>query len=125
LIPIVLVALALSVAGILDAVNLDGYFFRDTLTSVSSATGWENREYKDCFSTNVNTGQQFLACDNPLGGGSAKTFMVRFWGKTHRSDKPEATDFEWKCRKNSEGDPAITCRQKKAAEKRPAGSSGG
>jgi hypothetical protein len=101
--------------GLVGAWNLAadrGYIFHDTLTSVSSKTSWVTGEYKDCFSTNVKTGLQlFLACDNALGGDSQKTFMVRFWGVTHSAEKPENTDFNWKCRKNGDGDPAITCEQ--------------
>jgi hypothetical protein len=113
LLPFGLIALAVLILLIWNAADEEGYVLHDMLTSVSSKTSWVTGEYKDCFSTNVKTGQLFLACDNALGGDSEKTFMVRFWGITRISDKPENTDFYWKCRKNEDGDPAITCHQTK------------
>ena len=118
--PIGIVALAALIIWAWNAMNESGYVFHDVLTSVSSKASWVTGEYKDCFSTNVKTGLQlFLACDNALGGDSQKTFMVRFWGVTHSTDKPENTDFNWKCRKNDDGDPAITCHQTKPQTTNP------
>jgi hypothetical protein len=41
--------------------------------------------------------------------GDAKEFKVRFYGLTYDESKPEASYHNWKCRKNGDSDPTITC----------------
>lgn len=90
------------------AADQNGYIFHDRLTSVSSKANWEVGEYKSCSSSNIETAE-FLTCDDPSESNLPKVFMVRFWGIVYDPGKPNTSAFFWTCRRNAEGDPAITC----------------
>ncbi len=103
----------LSVGGVSLWNYLDesGYIYHDRMTLVSSK-GWTNGEYKDCSSVNAKPEELYLECGGFLGG-EAKEFKVRFYGHTRIVDKPENYMFTWKCRKNGDTDPTITCERRK------------
>jgi len=84
-----------------------GYIYHDKMTLVSSK-GWTNGEYKDCSSLNAKPEEPYLECAG-LFGGESKEFKVRFYGQPRVLDKPENYTFAWKCRKNGDSDPTITC----------------
>lgn len=91
-----------------------GYIYHDKLTSVF-AKSWAPGEYKDCNSLSSKEEQPYLMCDGEWG--EQKVFKVRFYGQTHVEGKPEGTMLFWKCLKNGDIDPAMTCK----IEKEPAG----
>jgi hypothetical protein len=101
--------MALLVGGVSlwDYLDELGYIHHDKMTQVSSK-GWTNGEYKDCSSVNAKPEEPYLECAGFLGG-EAKEFKVRFYGQTRVADKPENYMFTWKCRKNGDTDPTITC----------------
>jgi hypothetical protein len=101
--------LALLVGGVSlwDYLDQSGYIYHDKMTLVSSK-GWTNGEYKDCSSANAKAEEPYLECAG-FSGGEAKEFKVRFYGQTRIVDKPESYTFTWKCRKNGDADPTITC----------------
>lgn len=104
---------ALSVGGVSLWIYLDesGYIYHDKMTLVSSK-GWTNGEYKDCSSVNSKPEEPYLECAG-LVGGEPKEFKVRFYGQTRVIDKREDYIFTWKCRKNGDIDPTITCERGK------------
>jgi len=85
-----------------------GHISHDKLTAVSTEN-WAIGEYKDCFSLNIDIDQPVLSCDNVLGGDKDKVFKVRFYGRTYIDGIRKNTALKWKCVKNEETDPSITC----------------
>jgi hypothetical protein len=94
-----------------DALDSRGYIYHDKLTAVSGE-GWAVGEYKDCFSLNIKMKQPVLSCDNLLGGDKERVFKVRFYGTTYREETPDNAAIRWKCMKNGQIDPAITCEKR-------------
>ncbi len=79
----------------------------DKLTTVYSQD-WQAAEYQTCFSFNQNNQEQLPELDC-MTGKPAKVFMVRFWGRTFAPERSNQVYYTWKCRRNWESDPAITC----------------
>ena len=79
----------------------------DRLATVYS-TNWGSGEYQTCHSFNqIRQDEELeLVC---MTGESPKMFRVRFWGRTFVPKKSRFVEFTWKCRKNGDTDPAITC----------------
>jgi hypothetical protein len=109
----VLVVLGLLLGGkwVWDSFDSTGYIYHDKLTAVASEN-WALGEYKDCFSLNIRMKQPVLSCDNLLGGDKEKVFKVRFYGKTYREETPDNSAIRWKCTKNGDTDPSITCEKR-------------
>jgi hypothetical protein len=93
------------------AAKANGWIWHEQLSSVFSG-GWMNGEYKDCTSENSKT-HAFLDC-GAFSKGEYKQFKVRFYGLTYDSDKPENFVHNWKCHRNGQDDPAITCEMPKS-----------
>jgi hypothetical protein len=90
-----------------DYAKEQGYLYHDEMTTVSSRF-WTKGEYKNCTSINAKRNEPFLECYRS-DGGDVKEFKVRFYGPTQSKDKPEPFLFDWKCRKNGDEDPTMTC----------------
>jgi len=104
---VLMVTLFVGGVSLWDYLDESGYIYHDKMTLVSSK-GWTNGEYKDCSSVNAKPEEPYLQCAG-LVGGEPKEFKVRFYGQTRVIDKPENYTFTWKCRKNGDIDPTITC----------------
>jgi hypothetical protein len=93
--------------------QLDGWnkIPHDKMTTVYSI-GWQNGEYKVCYSFNQSTQDQEpeLICET---GEPPRVFKVRFWGRTFVRQKSSFVQYTWTCRKNGEADPMITCEYQK------------
>lgn len=86
---------------------VEGWRSHDELTTLASGP-WANGEYKDCTSLNFKEPKVLMTCDGVFGV-EGKVFKVRFYGLTRFEDKPESFQSSWQCRKNGDGDPAVTC----------------
>jgi hypothetical protein len=84
------------------------YFYHDKLARITSA-GWNGRNAKDCDEWNLKTDLPVLECD---GGHSdlQETIRVRFYGDTRLDLQPDELRLHWKCTRNSDSSPAVTCR---------------
>jgi len=85
------------------------WFYHDRMSTVQ-AKGWQAGEYKFCVTV---TRQELkypllVDCDQSLEH-DPKFFNVRFWGPIQKHEEEAGTMMHWKCRKNTEGEPAITC----------------
>jgi hypothetical protein len=90
---------------------VEGWRSHDELTTLASGP-WANSEYKDCTSLNFREPKVLMTCDGVFGV-EGKVFKVRFHGLTRFEDKPESFQSNWQCRKNGDGDPAVTCEIRK------------
>ncbi|HXM02239.1 MAG TPA: hypothetical protein VN939_06525 [Chthoniobacterales bacterium] len=89
----------------LGALQRSELVYQDKLMYVE-ANDWVVGQNKICTSRNVDLGRQTLACDVAEG----KAFEVRFYGETHRDNKPVPTLFRWECVRDSSAEPSITCK---------------
>lgn len=90
----------------------DGYIPHNKLAYVWS-DGWTQGEYKDCFTANMpNNSQPYLVCGEEANK-PGKEFRVRFYGLLYRDTAVSTENNLWKCRKNDDADPAITCEMAK------------
>ena len=87
-----------------------GWIHHDNLTTVYSR-GWINGEYKHCTNINAKNDEPYLLCDDAKFEEKGRVFKVRFYGRTYKPELPFETTFDWRCRKNGDEDPAITCRR--------------
>ena len=87
----------------------NGWTYRDNLATVYSR-GWINGEYKHCANVNAKNDEPYLLCDDAKIEETGKVFKVRFYGRTYKPELPFETTFDWRCRKNGDEDPTITCR---------------
>jgi len=99
-----------------------GWIHHDKMTQVRAGS-WTTGEYKNCLSVNdENTESVFLESspnqDAYVPPRESKMFKVRFYGRTHRNDKDKNFVFHWKCRKNSDADPVISCESAAPADEK-------
>ncbi len=103
----IVAAIALGYALWKDA-KKSGWLYHDTLITVNSRN-WTNGEYKDCTSLNATMpSKTYLDC-SPSTLGDVREFKVRFYGLTYVEGRSELVVLNWKCRKNGDSDPTITC----------------
>jgi hypothetical protein len=89
----------------------EGWRSHDELTTLASGP-WANGEYSDCTSLNFKEPKVLMTCDGVFGV-EGKVFKVRFYGLTRFEDKPESFQSNSQCRRNDDGDPAVTCELRK------------
>lgn len=87
----------------------NGWIHHDNIKTVYSL-GWINGEYKHCTNINAKNDEPYVLCDDAKIEERGKVFKVRFYGRTHKPELPFETTFDWRCRKNGDEDPVITCR---------------
>jgi hypothetical protein len=92
-----------------NALEESNWMFHDRMTTVQGK-GWQTGEYKFCVSV---TRQELkypllLDCDKSWEH-DPKFFQVRFWGPIQKNEKDATITLHWKCKKNGEGEPVITC----------------
>lgn len=83
------------------------YFYHDKIAHIASGT-WDGKA-KECDSTNAKAAQPVLQCD---AGHSdvQEAAPVRFYGDTRIDGAPDSVTLHWKCEKNQNSQPAVTCR---------------
>src|SRR5713226_4210326 len=81
----------------------------ERMTTVQ-AKGWQPGEYKLCVTVSRKELKYplLLDCDESWDH-DPKFFNVRFWGPVQKHEKQPEITMHWKCRKNAEGEAAITC----------------
>jgi hypothetical protein len=82
--------------------------FFDRHTRVTSGR-WDMGEYKTCMAVAESRQAVTMVCDRI--NATTESFSVRFWGKLALSGAVDPRLTEWKCQKNSDNDPAFTCRR--------------
>jgi len=79
----------------------------DKLTTVYS-TKWDTGEYQTCETFNQPSQEKEPELDCATGD-LPKVFVVRFWGRTYVPGRSNLVVHTWRCRKNGDADPVITC----------------
>jgi hypothetical protein len=113
---ILVIAIAIFIAvytGVWDLGELEdtGWVHHDKITTVFSRD-WVTGEYKHCSNVNANNHEEpYLLCDGANLDEKGKVFEVRFYGRTYQPEWAFETTFDWRCRRNADDDPTITCKR--------------
>jgi hypothetical protein len=86
-----------------------GLIFFDRPTHIRSSEPWKVGEFKVC-SVTASLQEVFMVCDSSEGA-TASTREVRFWGKVALSSSTDPKMLLWKCVRNEDPSPALTCRK--------------
>jgi hypothetical protein len=107
LLPVLACFLLVMLYGFYEQLDYWNKIPHDKLTTVYN-TNWANGEYQTCDSFNQSSQDKKPELDC-MTGEPPKTFKVRFWGRTFAPEKSRLVLFTWRCRKNGDSDPVITC----------------
>jgi len=106
---ILIVAAICALYFVWTALEDSNWIFHDRTATVQGK-GWQTGEIKFCVSVTREELKYslLLDCDRSWEH-DPKFFEVRFWGPIQKNEKDKTITLHWKCRKNGETEPVITC----------------